>query len=60
VLSRLTTEYAPDEKLGLWVPTVFRERYEDSRRKAREIVLCEARYTNYRRFQTSARIVPQG
>ncbi len=56
VYSRLTTEYAPDEKLRLWVPTVFQERYEDSRERDREVVLCEARYSNYRRFDVTAKI----
>ncbi len=63
----LTTEYARDERLGLWVPTVFREEYEHGtrpgtserpgrRRPDYERIMCEARYTNYRRFETSVRI----
>ncbi|CAN5835205.1 hypothetical protein BH18ACI5_BH18ACI5_04990 [soil metagenome] len=69
----LTTDYAPDPKLGMWVPSVFRERYEqgeDSRRtdnrrdlstlpdlrREYEHVLCEARYSNYRRFEVSSKI----
>ena len=68
----LTTDYAPDPKLGMWVPSVFRERYEqgeeprrtDDRRdvstldlrREYEHVLCEARYSNYRRFEVSSRI----
>jgi hypothetical protein len=51
----LTTEYGPNEKLGIWVPTVFRERYE-RRRGNRELVVCAATYTNYRRFGVSTRI----
>jgi hypothetical protein len=56
VLSRLTTEYAPDEKLGLWVPTIFQERYEGSQGRDRELVLCVARYTNYRRFDVVVKV----
>jgi formate-dependent nitrite reductase membrane component NrfD len=56
VLSRLTTEYAPDEKLKLWVPTLFRELYESSSGGERELIRCEARYTNYRRFEVTGRI----
>jgi hypothetical protein len=56
VLSRLTTEYAPDEKLKLWVPTVFRERYEHASGGERELIRCEARFTNYRRFEVTGRI----
>lgn len=59
----LTTEYAPDPRLGLWVPARFRERYEhgrpprsfDSEGQYEELA-CEATYTDYRRFETSVRI----
>ena len=69
----LTTDYAADARLGMWVPSVFRERYEqgeesrssDNRRdlstlpnprREYEHVLCEARYSNYRRFEVETRI----
>jgi len=52
---RLTTEYAPDARLGLWLPTIFTERY-DSSEEPREIVVCEATYSNYRRFDVTAKI----
>jgi hypothetical protein len=59
----LTTEYAPEERLEMWVPVVFREEYEyGAARSLRlgtveaEQVVCEATYSNYRRFETSARI----
>jgi hypothetical protein len=74
----LTTTYGPDERLGIWVPTRFRERYEEGvlapaggrtpREAAQarlenansyEEIVCEARYTNYRRFETTARIKKQ-
>ena len=51
----LTTDYAPNEKLGIWVPARFRERYERIR-GGRELVVCEALYTNYRRFDVTTRI----
>lgn len=54
--ARLTTEYAPDDKLKLWVPTVFSERYEGKIEGQRQVILCEARYTNYRRFEVTGRI----
>jgi hypothetical protein len=68
VTLELTTTYGPDERLGLWVPIQFRERYQEgvlSGGTARtrlenttnyEEIVCEARYTNYRRFETTARI----
>jgi hypothetical protein len=53
----LTTTYAADARLGIWVPATFRESYEYSiRRDEREVIECEAAYTNYRRFETSVRI----
>jgi hypothetical protein len=66
----LTTDYAADARLGMWVPSIFRERYEqgseprssDNRRdlstprREYEHVLCEARYSNYRRFEVETRI----
>jgi hypothetical protein len=55
VKSRLETTYGRDERLGIWVPTVFRERYVRDEPRMEEIV-CEARYTNFRRFETTVRI----
>ena len=62
---QFVTEYTPDERLGAWVPGVFREHYEygvqtaNSRSPDRaeyENIRCEAKYTNYRRFETAVRI----
>ena len=54
----LTTEYALNEKLGMWVPSMFRERYERGRQgsKTYERIACEAVYSNYRRFDVLTRI----
>ena len=60
--------YVKDDKLNLWLPSVFTERYESgssiggmrlssyAARASKELVECEARYTNYRRFEVTARI----
>lgn len=56
VVADLTTTYAFDSKLDLWVPSVFRERYEAKQGKRREVITCEATYTNYRRFEGIGRI----
>ena len=59
VTLKLTTTYSVDARLGVWVPAEFREEYErksDSRTADSELVMCEASYSNYRRFETSARI----
>lgn len=52
----LTTDYAPDERLGMWVPVTLREQYEHGRKDDFERIRCDARYSNYRRFETSVRI----
>ena len=61
----LTTVYSPDERLGMWVPSRFGEEYEfgappkarsPASRVVHERILCEAVYTNYRRFDTSVKI----
>jgi hypothetical protein len=61
----LTTTYSLDARLGMWVPSLFREQYEHGIRSTErsfdsgfdyESILCEARYANFRRFATSVRI----
>jgi hypothetical protein len=61
----LATSYSPQKRLDMWVPAVFRERYEHATGKGskdaesgveREQVVCEARYSNFRRFETDVRI----
>lgn len=54
--SQLITDYELEEKLGLWVPVLFRERYDDARERDKEVIQCEARYTNFRRFEVTGRI----
>jgi hypothetical protein len=63
IVVELTTEYSPDDRLNMWVPSVFRESYERGASPKGlesddeyEHIVCEARYRNFRRFQTSARI----
>jgi hypothetical protein len=51
----LKTEYQKDPKLDLWLPAVFSERYERTR-EVKELIECEAKYSNYRRFETAWRI----
>lgn len=64
----LETTYTRDERLKMWLPAVFTERYAsggrfgskrspDPRfRAVEEVVQCEARYGNYRRFDVTGRI----
>ncbi len=55
VIAKLTTTYAPEEKVGMWVPVSFDEHYEQTRAE-RELILCESFYTNFRKFDVTARI----
>lgn len=52
---KLETTYERDEKLNVWLPATFTERYETDG-MMRELILCDAKYTNYRRFEVTARI----
>jgi len=53
VRASLTTAYAPDGKLNLWVPAAMSERYENIDNIFRQIITVETEYSNYRRFDTS-------
>lgn len=55
IRASLKTQYEHDPKLKLWLPATFSERYERTR-DVKEVIECEARYSNYRRFETSGRI----
>ncbi len=52
----LTTAYASEDRLGLWVPGTFSERYVLKNGKITEVTVCTATYTNYRRFEVTGRI----
>ena len=58
---RLTMEvsHGRDAKLGGWLPVRMEETYSQTRNggAVREQIHCLATYANYRRFETSARIV---
>jgi hypothetical protein len=49
----IDVDFTHDAGLGMLVPQVMRERYE----RRRHVVTTEARYTRYRRFTTSVRII---
>ena len=66
VRATLSTSYAVEERLGIMVPLRFGEHYEDGiaprpfvKRQSQlryEEIRCEAAYTNFRRFEVTARI----
>jgi hypothetical protein len=53
--ARITVRYGRDPRLGAWVPIEMKENYSFYGIRLE----CLARYANYRRFETGARIVPQ-
>jgi hypothetical protein len=58
VTADIVTRYTDDARLGVWVPATFTERYVLDRRGQRETTTCETTFTNYRRFETTSRVVP--
>jgi hypothetical protein len=50
---RITTIYAPDGRLKMWVPARMTERYETESRT----ITGEATYTNFRRFETDVKFL---
>jgi hypothetical protein len=63
--ARVEAEFARNAVVDAWVPKTMREDYAqvmvlvDGRRISGEHVSCLASYSNFRRFSTSARILPQ-
>ncbi len=53
ITARLTTAFAENGKLGLWLPASLTERYEGTINRVREIVTAESTYTNYRKFDVN-------
>jgi len=52
----ITTEFAKDIKLGLWLPRRMQERYDEL---SGDSTTCLASYSNFRRFETSGRLIVQ-
>jgi hypothetical protein len=54
--AQVDVRYANVSALGMWLPDVMTESYEVGRGVTRVRLTTEARYSEYRRFQTSGRI----
>lgn len=54
--AQLTTTFTHNEKLDLWLPATMQERYTHSSARLKETVVVESTYTNYRKFEVTARI----
>ncbi len=48
--------FTREERLGLWVPSTFSERYTASADGFDDLITSESTYSNYRRFETRGRI----
>jgi hypothetical protein len=58
-LAHITVDYGRDPKLTVAAPTRMEERYVTTRNGIElERISCVATYSNYRRFETSGRIIP--
>ena len=53
---RVVTWYRPDQRLGMWVPSRMTESYDYTQRLS-DVIECEATYSNFRRFETGARVI---
>lgn len=54
--AELDTTFEHVERLNLWLPSRMQEHYEHRSPRERVKVAAESTYTNYRRFETTARI----
>jgi hypothetical protein len=52
----LTTFFGYDARSALWLPALFEERYERKKGDPHEVITCEAKYTNFRKFEVLGRI----
>jgi hypothetical protein len=57
--AEIEVDYQHDAGMESWVPAQMRERYRQTARLSTiETVRCTATYSNFRKFQTAARLVP--
>jgi hypothetical protein len=55
----MLVDFAPDPRLGVWVPVRMLERhYRDGATRVLEAEMGEATYKNYRRYETRGRLLP--
>jgi hypothetical protein len=54
--AELKTTFEREERLGLWVPVLFNERYTGHGWPGPEVTTCTSQYSNYRRFEVKGRI----
>jgi hypothetical protein len=50
----IVVDYQRDERLQLWVPSLMEERYAQG---FGDLTTCSARYSHFRRFETSGRVI---
>jgi hypothetical protein len=58
ISAELITEFSRDERLGLWLPSTFSERYTVTVDDLKDLTTATSTYTNYRRFEARGRLLP--
>jgi hypothetical protein len=53
----LTTEFTREDRLALWVPSTFSERYTASADGFDDVITSQSTYSNYRRFESRGRLL---
>jgi hypothetical protein len=55
--AELVTEFTREDRLGLWVPSTFSERYTADADGLMDEITAISTYTNYRRFEARGRVL---
>jgi hypothetical protein len=55
--AELVTEFSREDRLGLWVPSTFSERYTAKADGLEDVTTSTSTYTNYRRFEARGRLL---
>ena len=55
--AELVTEFSREDRLSLWLPSTFSERYRASADGFEDVTTSTSTYTNYRRFEARGRLL---
>jgi hypothetical protein len=50
-------EYGPNARLDMWMPMRMSESYVERTGNVEERIVCTATYSDFRRFETSGRLI---
>lgn len=57
IVAELITEFTREDRIGLWVPTTFSERYTARVDGLDDLITSVSTYSNYRRFEARGRLL---